>query len=686
MFRSTVLKLSGLCMAVSLTACTAPEPKQGASEVKLSSGIALENFDHSVSPGNDFYRYVNGKWLEQTEIPAEKSNYGSFSVLADEAEKHLLAIIDEASESLAPEGSDEQKVGAMYASFMDQEMANELGSAPLAPLLFKIEALQDRKDLPKLLADMGRWGVTTPLGLYIYQDVKNPEQYTAYLWQYGLGLPDRDYYLDKENEKFADIRQKYLVHLERMLNLVGEDGADKKAQAIMQFETALAEASWTRVKNRDDNLTYNKYAIANLNEVMPSFDLAMYLSESGVASIDSVVVSQPSFFEAANTLFAESDLDTLKAYLKWHSVNEFAPYLSDELVEANFDFYGKTLRGVPEMRPRWKRGVQLVEDSLGEVLGKIYVERHFPPEAKQRMVHLVDMLVEAYRVSINDLDWMSDETRVKALEKLSKFNVKIGYPDKWKDYSALEVKKGDLLGNVMRSRVLEHDRDMAKLGQPIDKSEWHMTPQTVNAYYNPPANEIVFPAAILQAPFFNLEAEDAVNYGAIGSVIGHEIGHGFDDQGSKYDGDGVLQNWWTDSDRTAFEARTGALISQFNDFCPLAEDQPCVNGELTIGENIGDLGGLWIALKAYRLSLEGEAAPELDGFTGDQRVFLGWGQIWRRLYRDEELLNRLKTDPHSPSEYRVNGIVRNIPDWYEVFDVKEGEALYLAPADRVKIW
>ena len=535
------------------------------------------------------------------------------------------------------------------------------------------------------MARLARINVTTPIGGHVDQDAKDPDSYTLYLSQNGLGLPDRDYYLE-DTEKFRGLRAKYQAHVARMLKMAGYADAERMAAAILAFETELAKASWTRVDSRDSDKTYNKCAIADLRSLMKHFDAPRYLKESGVRHIDSVIVSQPSFFEALDTALAKTELETLRAYFAWHILNDFAAFLSDDFVDADFAFYGTELRGVSENRPRWKRGVALVEGSLGEVLGRIYVERHFPPEAKAKMEVLVHNLIEAYRASITELDWMSEETKQQALDKLDNFTVKIGYPDKWKDYSKLSISKTDLLGNVLRSREVEVQRQLDKLGSEVDRDEWLMTPQTVNAYYNPVANEIVFPAAILQPPFFNFKAEPAVNYGGIGAVIGHEIGHAFDDQGSKFDGQGRLRNWWTDEDRKNFEARTRALIDQYNQYCPLGKDQPCVNGELTIGENIGDLGGLSIALKAYRMSLAGRQSPVLDGFTGDQRVFIGWAAVWRRLYRDAELLNRLKTDPHAPSEYRTNGVVRNIPAWYEAFSVGVTDALYLPKEERVKIW
>jgi len=680
--------LLGVCFCL-LGACAKapqdPDVTQTASTQK--SGIDKSNFDLSVKPGDDFYHYVDGTWLKTTKIPAEKSSYSAFTKLADDVQLQLRGIVEEAQKKTdRVAGSDEQKVGDMFASFMNEDLANSKGVTPLQPLFDKIDAVKSRDQLPTVLAELGRAGVSTPIGGFINQDAKNPEAYILYLWQDGLGLPERDYYLDKDNPKFREIRAKYLLYMGNMLKVLGVENPSKMVSQIMGFETALAQVSWTPVDNRDDDKTYNKRELATINSATPDFDLKTFLEVTGIHDSDAVIVSQPSYFEGMAKIIANTDLPTIKAYLKWQTLNAYAAYLSKDIVDANFNFYGKTLSGAQELKPRWKRGVDVVEQSLGEVLGRIYVQRYFPEDAKARMEVLIHNLLDTYRVSIKNLTWMGDETKTKALEKLDKFNVKVGYPNKWKDYSALTVDAGDLVGNVERSREVEHNREMAKLGKPVDKDEWFMTPQTINAYYNPVANEIVFPAAILQPPFFDRDADDAVNYGAIGAVIGHEIGHGFDDQGSKYNGDGKMENWWTDSDRKNFMARTKALSEQYSHYCPLGAGQPCVNGDLTIGENIGDLGGLSISYKAYKSTLAGKEAPVLDGFTGDQRVFIGWAQAWRTLMRDELLLTRIKTDPHSPPEYRVNGVVRNIPEWYDAFDVKEGDALYLPPDQRVKIW
>lgn len=672
--------LAGALSAMLLAACSTQE---GESTRAPGSGIVTANFDATVQPQSDFYRHVNGTWLKSTEIPADKSNYGSFTQLADETELRIRAIIDEVAAQQNPAGSEAQKVGDLYASFMAETRINELGLTPLQDELARIDAVQSKDELTALMARLSLLGVEIPFGGYVTTDNKQSDQYILYLYQSGLGLPDRDYYLE-DTEKFQKLRQDYTAHVAKVLDMAGMEDSAAAAGQILALETRLAQDQWTRVDSRDRDKTYNKRSVAQLAEEAPGFGWARYFNDLGGDKIRNVIVMQPSYFSAMATAIDEVPLEQWRTYLKWNLINTFAAYLSEPYVKADFDFYGTTLRGVPEIRSRWKRGVSLVEDSLGMALGKIYVEKHFPPEAKARMQDLVGYLIEAYRQSIQDLEWMSAETKQRALQKLGKFTPKIGYPDKWRDYSGLEIKPDDLVGNVMRATRFEADRQLDKLGKPVDRDEWHMTPQTVNAYYNPGMNEIVFPAAILQPPFFNLAAEDAVNYGGIGAVIGHEIGHGFDDQGSKYDGDGNLNNWWTDADRKEFEARAKLLIEQYNGYCPLEGE--CVNGALTIGENIGDLGGLSIAYKAYHLSLDGAEAPVLDGFTGDQRLLIGWAQVWARKYREEELLNRLKTDPHSPSQYRANGTVANVPAFYEAFEVQPGDAMYIAPEKRVRIW
>jgi putative endopeptidase len=671
--------------AMCLTACgkSADSPATTPTAAKtLHSGIE-RTVDPEIRAQDDLYRHVNGAWLASTEIPADKSNYGSFSKLDDDAQLQLRAIIEEAAAKTEKAvGSDEQKVGDYYAAFMNETLANELGLKPLLPELARIGAIKDKQELPELMAHLSSLG-SPPLASFVDNDAQDSTRYLLYLFQGGTGLPDRDFYLSKD-KKFAEIRRQYLGHVERMLALAEIKDAARNAKSIMALETALARAQWTQVDSRDTDKIYNRYALDQLNALTPGFDLLAFVNAAGAGRSPGAVVGQPSFFTAWAKLLQSTPLETLKVYLQWHLLSDYAPLLSQPFVDENFAFYGTTLNGVVENKPRWKRGVDATEGALGEVLGRIYVARHFPPEAKTRMEQLVKNLIKAYELSIKELDWMGEETRKKALEKLAKFTPKIGYPRKWKDYSALVVQADDPVGNAMRSRRVEFHRQVAKLGKPIDRDEWHMTPQTVNAYYNPGMNEIVFPAAILQPPFFDMNAEDAVNYGGIGAVIGHEIGHGFDDQGSKFDGDGNLKSWWTDEDRKNFEIRTKALIAQYDRFEPLPGHT--VNGAFTIGENIGDLGGLSIAYKAYHMALNGKDAPVIDGLSADQRLFMGWAQIWARKYRDENLLQRLKTDPHAPSEYRCNGIVANIPAFYSAFDVKEGDKLYLPPEQRVKIW
>lgn len=673
----------GVAGALLLAACgkSASPTAPVAAAPPLGSGVDRSGFDMAVRAQDDFYRHVNGTWLREHPVPADKSDYGSFTKLADDAEAQLRVIIEEAAaEKNKRVGSDEQKVGDFYRAFMDEARVESLGIKPLEVELARIDALEDRRALAAQIAHLMQIGVAL-MPLYVTTDAKNSAQYKVYLSQGGTGLPDRDFYLDP-GERFAEIRARYRAHIGNLLRLAGVEDADAHAENILALETRLAEKQWTRVDSRDRDKTYNSYAFDDLPKLMPNFDWRTFVEQLDIGRSPGVVVMQPSFFVALDDILQETPLSTLKMWMTQKLLTVYADYLPQAFVDEHFAFYGATLNGVAELKPRWKRGVDATQAALGEVLGRIYVARHFSPAAKARMEELVQNLVKAYAASIRELDWMSDATKEKALVKLGKFTPKIGYPDKWKDYSALDVRADDLVGNVMRSRKVEAAREAAKLGGPIDRDEWHMTPQTVNAYYNPGMNEIVFPAAILQPPFFDMNAEDAVNYGGIGAVIGHEIGHGFDDQGSKYDGDGNLRSWWTEEDRKRFEERTKALIAQYDAYEALPGH--FVNGAFSLGENIGDLGGLSIALKAY-LSAHPEP-PVIDGFTGVQRVLIGWAQIWRRNYKDENLLQRLKSAPHAPSEFRTNGVVRNIPEWYEAFDVGEQDALYLTPEQRVKIW
>jgi len=648
------------------------------------SGVDRSGFDTSVRPQDDFFRYVNGGWIARTEIPPDRPYFGAFVVLRDKSESNLRAIIEEAAASTGnPEGSDARKIGDLYKSFMDEARADQLGMKPIEADLARIDAIGDKAALIRTMADLQRAGVTGLFGGFVNTDAKRSDQYIVYLNQSGLSLPDESYYREA---KFQPIRDKYLAHLEKMFELAGIAAPKEKAAKVMAVETGLAKRHWDRVKNRDRTLTYNKVDRKALAALTPGFDWTVWLNSFGAPSVEELVVRQPDYLTAMAKLLDQFPLDDWKTWMKWHVLSGAAPLLSKPFVEEDFAFFQRTLDGSPEIRPRWKRGVEVVEAGMGFAAGKMYVEKHFPAAAKARMKELVGHLVEAYREEISALDWMSPETRKRALEKLAKFNPKIAYPDKWRDYTALQVGRDDPVANVRRASAFEVARNLKKLGKPIDRGEWGMTPQTVNAYYNPGMNEIVFPAAILQPPFFDMQADDAVNYGAIGAVIGHEIGHGFDDQGSKSDGDGNLINWWTDPDRKQFESRTKMLIEQYNEFQPAQLPGQHVNGALTIGENIGDLGGLSIAYKAYRRSLKGHDAPVIDGLTGDQRFFLGWAQAWQSKARDAFLSRQLATNPHSPPEFRCNGVVRNLPEFYAAFGVKEGDKLWLPPERRVRIW
>ena len=647
-----------------------------------TSGLYLENMDTTYHPGDNFQMYVNGKWLAETEIPSDKSRYGIFSILRDNSQDDVKKII-ESSAATENEGSqDEQKVGGLYASYMDMEKRNALGVTPLESEFERVESIANHQELVKYFAYANKLGYDVPMGNFIYTNMKNPTRHALYTWQGGLGLPDREYYL-KDDEKSVNLRKEYVMHIEKMLNLAGLTGGAKAAQTIMALETKMATKHMKKEETRDMMGIFNPFPMDSLDVLMADFPWKEYFTEAGVADADQVIVPQIEYTKSLNDIIFKTDLATWKTYLKWSVLNHSASHLSQAINDQNFDFYGKTMRGTTEQLPLWRRAVGLVDAHLGEVIGKVYVKQHFPPEAKERMTELVNNLLKAYEVSIKDLDWMSADTKKEALDKLSKFTLKIGYPDKWKKYPA-EIKKDDLFGNIQRSDLAEYDKQIKKLHKEVDKTEWGMNPQTVNAYYNPSLNEIVFPAAILQPPFFDLNADDAVNYGAIGGVIGHEIGHGFDDQGSTFDGDGVLRDWWTETDKEEFKKRTNALVAQYDSFKVF--DDLNVNGAFTLGENIGDLGGLSIALKAYQMSLNGKEAPEMDGFTGIQRVFLGWGQAWRDKARDKALRMQVGTDPHSPAIFRVNGVVRNIPAFYQAFNVDDKNELHLPQEERVKIW
>lgn len=655
----------------------------------IRSGVDLSFVDANARPQDDLFGHVNGRWLADYEIPPDRATDGAFRALYDRAEEQVRDLIEEASRQEPTAGTaetDAQRIGDLYGSFLDEQAVERRGLAPLLDELALIDDCADRDALAAVIGALQRTGVGGGVAFYVDTDAKNSARYLVHFSQSGIGLPDESYFRE---EQHAAVLAAYPEHIARMFGLVfGGDHADTAAR-IVALESKLAAAHWDVVKRRDADLTYNLRAFAGLADEAAGFDwngwtLALGGSPDALAE---VVVRQPDYLTAFAALWASEDIEDWKRWARWRVIRARAAWLTDDLVAADFDFYGRLLTGAEQIRERWKRAVSLVEGLLGDAVGKLYVQRHFPPGAKARIDALVDNLKAAYRLSISELDWMTPQTRERALTKLEKFTAKVGYPAKWRDYSALVIDRNDLYGNYQRGYAVNHDRELAKLGGPVDRDEWFMTPQTVNAYYNPGMNEIVFPAAILQPPFFDAEADDAANYGGIGSVIGHEIGHGFDDQGAKYDGDGNLVDWWTDDDRTEFAARTKALIEQYDGYTPRALDAKYhVNGAFTVGENIGDLGGLSIALLAYQLSLNGEPAPVIDGLTGVQRVFYGWAQVWRTKSRDAEAIRRLAVDPHSPPEFRCNGVVRNMDAFYDAFDVTEGDALYLEPQRRVRIW
>lgn len=667
-----------------LCACSSDRAPSAAKDTGSRSGVLAQNIDRTQRPQDDFYRFVNGGWLASTEIPADKSNYGAFTMLSDRAEADLRAILEEAAQA-SDSAADRRRVGDFYASFLDEAAIETLGVRPLEEEFQRIAAIHTPRDLAAAMGHLQRIGVRQPLAYYISVDRRQSNAYISYVTQAGLGMPDRDYYLS-DDPKMRDVRDRYRQYVRDLLTAAGASASDAAAAAerIVALETRFAQAHWTRVQLRDSLKTYNKYALRDLQAWAPNIDWRAFLEGAASPNVDAMVVGQPSFLKELDAAFEQTPMTQWREFLRYKLLSAYAPYLSSRFVAIHFEFTGRTLSGATELRPRWKRGVAAVEDHVGELLGKLYVQRHFSEDAKRRAQALVANLQRAYAAGIEQLDWMSPATKQQAQLKLSKFTAKIGYPDKWRDWSALQVRRGDLVGNVMRASIVDFDRDTAKLGQPVDRTEWHMTPQTVNAYYNPPGNEVVFPAAILQPPFFDPRADDAINYGAIGSVIGHEISHGFDDQGRHYDGDGNLNDWWTADDDREFRRRATALAQQYNAYSPLPGLH--VNGELTLGENIADLGGVAMAYRAYLLSLGRKHSPTLDGYSGAQRFFIGWAQVWARKYREDELRKRLLTDPHSPSEYRVNGVLLNQPAFAKAFALKPGDRMYAAPAQQIKIW
>jgi putative endopeptidase len=684
MTRIRLMAACSACIVVALTggAASAQEHSHGlpgAPSPFGTWGFDLAGRDTAVKPGDDFNEYANGTYLRTTEIPADKARFGPFDVLYENAQGQLKAIIE--SSAANPVNANAQKVGALYASFMDEARVNQLAATPLAADLAAVKAVTDHAGMARLMGQSHEGFGASLFGIDVFEDLQKPDMNSAYLGQGGLGLPDRDYYLKPD---FAAQREAYLAYLTRTLTAIGWTDPAKSAADILAFETKVADKQWTTVERRQIDKLYNPAKAADLPTLAPGVDWAAFLSGAKVSDVETLVLMENTAIPGIAQVFADTPIETLKAWQAFNVVDQASPYLSQAFVDSRFEFRGKTLRGQPENRPRWNRGVALVDGQLGEVLAQEYVRLHFPASSKAQMEALVGNIRDAMTERLKHVDWMSEPTREQALYKMSKFGVKIGYPDKWRSYDGLELKPDDLYGNVERSAAFEWDYKRGKIGKPVDPLEWGMTPQTVNAYYNPPRNEIVFPAAILQAPFFDPNADPAVNYGGIGAVIGHEITHGFDDQGRKSDGDGVLRDWWTPQDAARFEERAKVLGAIYDKLEPIPGVH--VNGELTMGENIADLGGLLLALDAYHKSLNGQPAPVIDGLTGDQRVFLGWAQVWREKSREAALKEQLTTDPHSPGPVRAATSPRNIDAWYAAFGVSPDQKEYIAPDARARIW
>jgi predicted metalloendopeptidase len=676
-----LLALLSVSLVWMVSACSGAQSAL-APAAPLKSGLMLSGYDRHIRVQDDLFEFVNGRWLQTTEIPPDRTRYGAFDALADKANRDLRTIVEGSAARHAAAGSPDQRIGDFYASFMDTAHLDALGVTPLRPSLAHIDALNTPADVLRYFASNAETATPSPIALSINQDARNADAYIPSVSQGGLSMPNRDYYL-KNDPQFVTLRDQFRAYATRVMGLASIPDSAAEAGRVLAVETRLAQAQWPAAQDRDATATYNKFTVADATAHTPGLDWRTYLDAAGVHTPD-FIISEPSFFTALGTALTTVSLADWKSYLRFKLIDDLAPYLSNDFVTARFEFRGRDLAGQQEMRPRWKRGVVAVDDAMGDLLGQRYVQRYFPPDAKERIDALVGKLIDAYRSSIDGLDWMSDATKAQARDKLSKLAVKIGYPDTWKDYSKLVVSRDDLVGNVLRSAQLEHQRDLDRLGKPVDRKEWFTTPQTVNAYYNPSLNDITFPAAILQPPFFDPNANDAVNYGAIGAVIGHEISHAFDDQGRKFDGAGNLRDWWTPQDLERFTARTQALVAQYSAYEPLPGEH--INGELTLGENIADLSGLTVALRAYQLSLAGRPDPVIDGFTGEQRFFLGWAQVWRGKTREQDLRAQLLSDPHSPNEFRTNGVVSNLPEYYTTFGVKPSDKLFRPADQRVKIW
>jgi putative endopeptidase len=681
--RSFLLIFNALLAIARWQGAAAQTPAEGFS---AKSGIDIQYVDDKVRPQDDFYQFVNGKWLATTDIPPDRPAYGTASKLYDDSQRQLREIIEAAAKNAdAAAASDESKIGTLYNSFLDEPRIEQLGSKPLAAEFAGIQAIKSKRDIPALIAHLQQIGVTVPYGISVHLDSRDTTHYIFDVQQDGLGLPDRDYYLKDDATTLRLIRHKYQEHVAAALGELGDRNAQQEAAAIVAVETELAKVQWTQTDNRDPKKTYNRVDLAALKSIMAGYDWHRYLVAAGIdGKVDYLIISQPSYVAGLGEVLAQTPLSTWKSYFRWHLLSDFSPYLSKAYVDEAFAFYNTTLQGAPENQPRWRRGVMLVDQSMGHGLGKLYVQKYFPAQSKSRAELLVKNLLEAYRQDIGALEWMGPDTKAQALVKLARITIKIGYPSHWRDYLALKFREDDLVGNVMRAMRFEYQRNIDKLGKPIDRTEWESTPQAVNAFYNPQMNEIVFPAAILQAPFFDPAADDAANYGGIGMIIGHEISHAFDDQGSQYDGDGNLREWWTADDHARFSARTQPLVAEYNGFMPIRGRH--VNGALTLNENIADNAGLAIAYKAYKLSLAQNTGPVIDGLSGDERFFMGFAQAWREKIRDNFAIDLLQSDVHAISFVRVIGTLVNQPAFYETFDVKPGDKMYLPPEDRVIVW
>jgi putative endopeptidase len=679
--------LDEACTMVSLIGDAAAAEPAGSGSASLASprygtwGFDISGMNTAVKPGDDFFQYANGKALERLQIPSDRSRYGSFDMLRELSENRLKAMVEQTAARGGADGSDEYKIAAFYNSFMDEQRIEKLDAAPIAADLRAVREMKTKTDIAKSMGRASFGFGSSFFGARVGEDAKNPKFNTFYIGPAGISLPDRDYYL---KDSFKPQKDKYQAYVAQMLRSVGWENANQAAADVVALETRIAEARWTRIESRDRNKTYNPMTVAELERYAPGFPWRVWLQAMGAGHVNKVVISTNTAFPKIAAIFAETPVETLKAWQAFRGVDGAAPLLSKRFSDANWEFRSRVLQGTPAQRPRWKRALQLTEGAMGESLGRMYVAEYFPPESKAKMDALVGDIRTALKTRIENLPWMSPETKGRALEKLSKFGVKIGYPVKWRDYSALKADPTDLYGNANRVAKFDWDYNLSKLNKPVDKDEWGMTPQTVNAYYSPTRNEIVFPAAILQAPFFDPNADPAVNYGGIGAVIGHEIGHGFDDQGRKSDGDGMLRDWWTAEDAAKYEAQTKILGAQYDTYEPVPGAK--VQGGLTMGENIGDLAGITLALEAYRVSLRGQPSPVLDGFTGDQRVFLGFAQVWQQKSRDDAYRQQVVSDPHSPAPFRAIGPVRNVDDWYTAFGVKEGDKYYVKPENRVRIW